>query len=260
MMQLGGETLSLVPILLLTLVGGIGVFTLRTARAGAISAAQALAVFLALAAVSAWTVVSARLSLLGVYASAPFLRWLPGLWLPFVPILMFQLLRLAKPGREALAAIMDHIAPVTVVVIEGLRIAGVGTLIKTTQGDFPVHFELLTGVPDLLYGLSAPYILYRIANRSITWRGLARWHLVGLLILIPAGLFIQMGLPGPIQVFKAQPTSLALFTFPMAWVPTVVVPLFAFLNSWSAAWLAARRPDDLTQPFSSARKARLLAS
>jgi hypothetical protein len=55
-----------------------------------------------------------------------------------------------------------------------------------------------------------------------------------------------MGLSGPLHVFDGPPASEALFVFPMALAPTVVVPFFLLLNLWSAAWLWLRRPSELT--------------
>ena len=53
---------------------------------------------------------------------------------------------------------------------------------------------------------------------------------------------MQMGLPGPLQVFDGPPASEALLVYPMALAPTVVVPIFLMLNLWAAAWLYLRRP------------------
>lgn len=241
--------LSSLPLLLLALFGTITFMGARAWRAGTLSQGEAALLFGLFAAGALWTWAAAELALAGTAQSAGFLFWLPGLWLPYTIILILQPLRLTAFGRQGLYKLMDQISPAAIVALEGLRILGLGTLLKTFQGTFPIHFEVLTGIPDLLFGVSALAVLWLIARGRITWRGLMRWHLAGLFILAPAGLFIQLGLPGPLQLFSAPPTSLALFEFPMILAPASAVPLFAFINVWSALWLRRRRPENLLAPY-----------
>ena len=241
--------LSSLPLLLVALFGFITFMGARAWRTGTLTRSEAALLFGFFAAGALWTWVCAELALSGTARSAEFLFWLPGLWLPYTIILILQPLRLMAFGRQALYKLMDEVPPAAIVALEGLRILGLGTLIKTFQGTFPVHFEVLTGIPDLLFGFSALAVLWLIARGKITWRGLVLWHLAGLFLLVPAGLFIQLGLPGPLQLFSSPPTSLALFEFPMILAPASAVPLFAFINVWSVLWLRRRRPENLLAPY-----------
>ena len=59
------------------------------------------------------------------------------------------------------------------------------------------------------------------------------WNAIGALVIVPsAPILIQLGLPGPLQVFTSLPDARAVFTYPMSIAPMIGVPLFVFLNLW----------------------------
>ena len=112
-----------------------------------------------------------------------------------------------------------------------MRIAALGTLYKTFMGAFPLHVELGIGVTDLCFGFSALYIAHRLREKRLSYRALAIWNLIGAaIIIIPAGILIQMGLPGPMKVFSIPPTTEVMFEFPLVLAPTIVVPLLVVMN------------------------------
>ncbi|MEM8837695.1 MAG: hypothetical protein AAGE89_06355, partial [Pseudomonadota bacterium] len=84
-------------------------------------------------------------------------------------------------------------------------------------------------------------------RNAISPDALVIWHLVGvLIILVPGGLAIQSGLPGPLQVFKDHPTSEVMFDWPMVMALSLVVPAFLLLNIFAAfAALRARHSKTL---------------
>ena len=51
--------------------------------------------------------------------------------------------------------IVDHTTWHWFAYFHGLRIAALGTAYKTIIGEFPVYFETIVGIPDLLFGISA---------------------------------------------------------------------------------------------------------
>ena len=58
-----------------------------------------------------------------------------------------------------------------------------------------------------------------------------RDSIVGAIAVVPgANLVAQMGLPGPMMVFTKEPTSAALFVYPMVLAPTLIVPLFVLCD------------------------------
>lgn len=173
----------------------------------------------------------------GLYLREDVLRLLPGLWLQLVtvavavlPVLLFSVL------RQSLRRIVDTTPWHWFAYFQALRITALGTAAKTVSGEFPLYFELLVGVPDLLFGLSALWVAAKARRGEITRRGFMRWNLLGALIIVPAApILLQMGLPGPLQLFTALPDARAVYSYPMSIAPMMGVPLFVLANLW-VAW------------------------
>ena len=76
----------------------------------------------------------------------------------------------------------------------------------------------------------------RAQRGEISRRGFFYWNLVGALVIVPAApILLQLGLPGPIQVFESLPDARAVFTYPMSIAPMMGVPLFVLVNL-GVAW------------------------
>jgi len=173
----------------------------------------------------------------GVYISESLLRLYPGFWLQLItvsacvaPVLLFPRL------RNALRLIVDRAPWHWFAYFHAMRIAALGTAFKTTTGEFPLFFELIVGVPDLLFGFSALWIAWKAKRGEIGETGFMVWNLVGAFIIVPAApIVLQLGLPGPLQVFSALPDARAVFTYPMSIAPMIGVPLFVLTNLW-VAW------------------------
>lgn len=231
---------SSIPFLFAGQIAFVAFLAHRAHRRGALEGAGLRWVWSALALLTLWFALCALLTRQGVWLTESLRPWLPGLWLPLIPMLLMALL-LLTPLRAALPRILDVTPPAWLVAIHALRIAALGTFVKTIQGEFPLHFELGVGIPDLVFGMSAPLVAVAVAHQALGPKGLARWHAAGfLLIAIPAPLLLQLGLPGPLHWFREAPTSEALLVYPMALAPTVVVPCFLLLNAWAASWLWLR--------------------
>ena len=68
------------------------------------------------------------------------------------------------------------------------------------------------------------------------------WNLIGAAVIVPAApILLQLGLPGPLQVFTGLPDARAVFTYPMSIAPMIGVPLFVMVNLWVAWRLWERR-------------------
>ena len=236
--------LSTIPFLLAGLVGFVAWLAFRAERHAAISRGERHSMWTVLAILVVWAVASALLASSGAYMSEGLLRFLPGLWLPTVPLAIVGLaLGLSGSFRRALVGIFDATPQQWLVHVQAVRIAGLGTLIKTIDGSFPLYFEVGVGIPDFCFGLSALWVARALRRGAIGWRALALWNIFGFaVVVLPALPLLQMGLPGPLRVFEEPPASEALLVYPMALAPTVVVPLFVMLNLWAAAWLFLRRP------------------
>ena len=102
------------------------------------------------------------------------------------------------------------------------------------RGQVPALWALPAGIGDILVAVTAPWV----ARDVDTPRGRRRaviWNLFGIADLIVAvGLGIMTS-PGPTQVFETAPTSELMTHFPMALVPTFLVPL-AFMLHVISLW------------------------
>lgn len=192
-----------------------------------------------LAALGAWGVTTSHLAIAGDYETQVFYSRLPGLWLPLVPIALTAFMVLASSSlRHALLTIASRHTR-AMVLIHALRIAALGSLYKASIGAFPAFFAYFVGFPDFLFGLSALALGLSRKWNALGPRGLIVWNLIGIAVILPAPLLIQLGLPGPIHTFTSLPDGRALFEFPMVLAPTLVVAFFITMNAIQAAavWL-----------------------
>jgi len=235
--------LSSIPFLIAAVLTVLFVFA-REARAGGHMSISEQIVFSGyLLVIALWSAASAYLAYSGTYLSETVLALMPGLWLNLVPLFLAAPFLLGSPGfRRALVAIADHTPDHWFVYLQALRIFAIGTLIETARGTFPLYFEIGVGITDLAFGLSALIVAPAVRAGRLSRRALGFWHLTGFAIIaLPAGLLLQLGLPGPLHVFDAQPTAEALFAYPMALAPTVLVPLLILINLWIGLRLLWRR-------------------
>lgn len=228
--------LSMTPILLAIEFGFLFVWALRSARDAHTRGAM-LPVYLYLSWLVAYGTATSFLGARGLYVTDALLLWLPGLWLQLITVAAAVApVLLVETVRQGLRRIVDTTPLHWFAIFHGMRIAALGTLAKTASGEFPLYFEILVGVPDLLFGISAFWIAWKARQGEITERGFMVWNLIGALIIVPAApILLQLGLPGPLQVFTALPDARAVFTYPMSIAPMIVVPLFVLVNL-GVAW------------------------
>ena len=235
--------LSTLPFLFAALLIFMAAITRRAVRLHYLRPKSAKIVYKLLVALALWTIASSILAIQGFYASANFYALLPGLWMPFIPVILCTIpFVISSHFRETLEKIINCTPLHWFVYLQALRIAALGTLYKTLTGHFPIYLEIAIGIPDLIFGFSAFYIAKRVTSNTIGWKGLAIWNLIGAgIIIIPGEILIQMGLPGVLQVFSTPPKAAVLFEFPLVIAPTVVVPLLVVMNGLVAWWLFKTR-------------------
>ena len=196
-----------------------------------------------------YAILSGILGAKGVYVSDYLLQGLPGLWLQLVTVLAIVLPVVMLPGlRNSLRRIVDGTPWHWFAYFHALRVAALGTAYKTIIGQFPISFEIAVGLPDLLFGISAFWIARKARCGKIDERGFMIWNLVGFLVIVPAApIVLQLGLPGPLQVFTSLPDARAVFTYPMSVASMMGVPLLVLVNLAVAWRLWERRKKPLTR-------------
>jgi len=104
------------------------------------------------------------------------------------------------------------------------RLEGIVFLILMATGQMPALWALPAGLGDILVGATAPWIARHLDTPKGRQRAII-WNVFGLADLIVAvGLGIMTN-PGPTQIFFTTPSAELITRFPLALVPTFLVPL-----------------------------------
>ena len=227
------------PFLVATMVAFFAVIVVRTHT---LSRRERMASWGFLAILAGWIILSTSLSIRGVYRTEAFRALYPTLWYPFMPGIL-GIAALALPSFRAAALKIADATPLHWFVwFEAIRIAAIGTLIKTFQHTFPLVLELAVGVPDLIVGLSAPFVAVWLRRGQVARQALVLWHVIGIgVILINGAGLLHLGMPGPHYVLTAQPDTSVLFEFPLVLAPTFAVPMLVTVNIWMVVYLTRFR-------------------
>lgn len=239
-------TFSLTPFLLAGQLGFVFFLSRRIAvQSHRLDLHHAITLFLLW--VAAYGVLTSVLGARGFYIRDDLMPYLPGLWLQVItvavcilPVLLFH------DVRAGLVKLVDDTPLHWLAYFHTLRISALGTAYKTSAGEFPLYFEVLVGIPDLLFGLSALWVGHQLRKDQLSLRIFLIWNIVGALVIVPAApLLLQMGMPGPLYVFTDLPDARAVFTYPMSIAPMIVVPLFVLFNLGVALqlWVRMRAPS-----------------
>lgn len=148
---------------------------------------------------------------------------------------------IAATTIPSLRALIDQPATQpSLVALQSWRVVGVVFLVLLSQGQLPALFALPAGLGDIAAGLAAPFVarrLHKPGGRSAA----VIWNVFGLLDLIVAlGLGATTNV-GPVQIFHTNPSAVVLTEFPMALVPTFLVPLSMLLHILSLRYLLHAR-------------------
>ncbi len=173
----------------------------------------------------------------GMYVSENLLPWLPGFWLQLIPVTAIAApVILFGRVRSGIRRIVDDTPWHVFAWFHAIRLAALGTTYKTFTGQFPLAFEIAVGIPDLLFGISAIFIAVKARRGELSQRGFLIWNAIGFGVIVPAApIMLQLGMPGPLQVFTGTPDSLAVLTYPMSVASMMGVPLLVLINL-AVAW------------------------
>lgn len=185
-------------------------------------------------ALGAWLVLTTVLAATGAYR--------PALGVVVPPVGVALLVTLVGTGLAmmlfpGLRRVLSHpAAQQGVIALQTWRIEGAAFLILMMLGQLPRLFALPAGFGDLFVGVTAPFMarnLHRPGMRRIA----IAWNVFGLIDLaVAVGLGVTTN-PGATQLFFTLPTSAAMTAFPMAIIPTFLVPLSILLHLVSLWYL-----------------------
>ena len=222
---------------------GLCMVAVRRARVrGAIERGEEHACWIVLGVLAGWVLASAILAARGVYLHPQALRFLPLLCGFLVPTALVAGCVWRWPTfRRAIARVLASLPLAWLVAVQAIRLTAIGTILQYASGKLPAHFILPVAVPDFLVGATAlPMAVLAARNPDRARRGLVAWNLAGSSIFLLAGLLLHVSMPGPIQLFSSGPTTESVFRFPLALVPTFLVPFFVGVHG-ACLWRLYRR-------------------
>jgi hypothetical protein len=133
------------------------------------------------------------------------------------------------------------------------RLVGVVFLVLMANGQMPALWALPAGIGDVIVGTTAPWIARHLEMPEGQRRAII-FTLFGMADLVVAVGLGVMTSPGPAHVFRTTPTSELATQFPLALVPTFLVPLAFILHVVSLGQLLGGRW--VTQPAVSSVRSR----
>jgi len=187
-----------------------------------INVAEGRSVYALLLAFFAWTVIAVVLGIRGIHPSL--MEEIPLLWQACVPVVLLTIgLIFSRTLRNGLRGIAANTPWHWLVFAHTLRIGAIGGVMKGIKGEITSGYVFWIGIPDFLFGLSALVVGWLVLRNAVSHLFLAIWNLVGaLLILLPT--FI------PMNYWMNEPGFVFIFEFPMVLAPSIVLPIFIFLN------------------------------
>jgi hypothetical protein len=133
------------------------------------------------------------------------------------------------PSLRALLTNQRHL-----ILLNLWRLVGAVFLVLMINGQMPALWALPAGIGDVVVGVAAPWIA-RHLDTPVGRRRAIIFTLFGMADLVVAVGLGVMTSPGPAQVFRTTPTSELASRFPLALVPTFLVPL-AFILHVISLW------------------------
>ena len=184
-----------------------------------------------------WFVLIVSLGAAGAFVGPPGKPPLPMAIGVASPILLFLAWMRASPAfREFVLSIDLRLN----IAMQAWRWAGLGFIDLYAYKVLPAVFAFPAGLGDMAIGITAPWVILKLARRPdfAASSAFVRWNLLGILDLVVAislgtlGAFLATGAPGEIST---TPMS----TLPLLLIPAYFVPLFLMLHI--AALLQSRQ-------------------
>lgn len=183
------------------------------------SARDARVAIVAALALAAWAALVATLALRGAFVQ-PNERATPPIGIAIVAA--FAALAASLLGSPTLRRLLCNQA--NLVRLNIWRLVGAVFLVLMSTGQMPALWALPTGIGDILIGAAAFPVAASLQKPGGRRRAVI-FNVLGLLDLVVA---IGLGMttsPGPVQFFHTTPPSVMAAQFPLALVPTFLVPL-----------------------------------
>lgn len=192
----------------------------------------------------AWSLAALVSTWFGVYRAAP--DRVPTI--PFAVLLPIAAgILLARRGG-LIARIVEAVPQFWIAGVQLYRALGLMFVILYAQDRLPGAFALPAGVGDFIVGLLAPVVAIAYARRPREAAGWVRaWNLFGLADLVVAVAMGFLTSPSRFQTLALDAPNQLISVFPLAMIPTFLVPLSVLLH---LASLKKLRQTEKAQPIS----------
>jgi hypothetical protein len=178
---------------------------------------------------AAWAIVAAMLARRGFF-QPPDLTSPPPVGITLaLALLLLAVCLLVSPSLRRLLTNQRNL-----ILLNLWRLVGVVFLLLMANGQMPALWALPAGIGDVIVGAMAPWIAARVDTPQGRRRAII-FNLFGMADLVVAVGLGVMTSPGPAQVFHTKPTAELATRFPLALVPTFLVPL-AFVLHVISLW------------------------
>ncbi len=197
------------------------------------SASKRILIWLAVAVpFTIWLAVVWSMAINGFFQPVPGVTRLPKLpFAIFAPVIvgLFLLLR-----SKSIAALLDATPASWLIALQVYRIFGGIFIVNWVHGTVAGAFAWPAGIGDVLTGIMALPVAWRLASGAENGRSAAMaWNIFGLLDFAVAITMGTLSNPGPLQIFGLDiPASLA-GTYPIVLIPAFAVPTSILLHALS---------------------------
>jgi hypothetical protein len=182
---------------------------------------------------AAWAIVATMLARRGFF-QPPDLTSPPPIGITLALVLLaLAVCLLVSPSLRRLLTNQRHL-----VLLNLWRLVGAVFLVLMANGQMPALWALPAGIGDVIVGVAAPWIARRVDTPQGGGAAII-FNLFGMADLVVAVGLGVMTSPGPAQIFHTTPTSELATRFPLALVPTFLVPLAFVLHVVSLTQLVA---------------------
>jgi hypothetical protein len=93
---------------------------------------------------------------------------------------------------------------------------------------------------DVLTGITAPFIAWFATKRKISKAGMIVWNILCLVLLINIVSIAILSTPTPLRAFMNEPANTIVTTFPVVFLPGLLVPLAYTLHFFSLRQLSLK--------------------
>lgn len=220
---------STVPFLVVAVLAFLAALVRRASNDAFIDSSQARSLYSFIAVLIAWGGASTVMGVQGIHSNPSLIREVPLLWQSCVAIVVVcGFYALSPRFRGSLVGLALGTPTTWLIWIQALRIGAIGSVFKVFSGEIQSGFPLWVGIPDFLFGLSAPVVAWLVFRGSIGESTLAMWGGLGAaIILIPTFGFMPY--------WMSEPGFGFIFEFPMVLAPSIIVPALVLLNALLSA-------------------------